>query len=335
MMDSTETPPFVIGPDDLSATEHGAVLERALVAPADVVSLEVTGAGAVQCLQGLLTSDIETPGEGSFTYGATLTAKGMILCDMWVERLGGRVVLSVPRTGKDALVGVLSQFLPPRLAKFTDRSEDISVLRVTGPHAREVAAAAGVAVPEPGCVAAAIAGPAAVHVACPSEIAPFALQVTVQRSDVEHVSTLLAEAGAHRGSAQALELARILVGWPRLGAETDAKTLPQEVRFDENGGVSYTKGCYTGQETVARVHFRGHPNRYLAGLLWHATPDPTDPSVLQNDHKRGRVTSMVWTPQMDRWMGLAVVRREIEEDELVDAAGAAAEIVPLPFDPLA
>ena len=331
-MNSTASPPFVIGPDDLSATEHAAVLERALVARADVASLEVTGPGVVQCLQGLLTSDLETPGEGSLTYGATLTAKGMILCDMWVERTSGRAMLSVPSTGKDALVGVLSQFLPPRLAKFTDRSADIAVLRVAGPRAHEVAAAAGVAVPEPGCVAAAIAGAAAVRVARPSETAPFALQITVQRSDVERVSTLLAEAGALRGSAHALELARILVGWPRLGMETDAKTLPQEVRLDEIGGVSYTKGCYTGQETVARVHFRGHPNRYLVGLLWHATPDPTDPSIQQNDHARGRVTSMVWTPQMDRWIGLAVVRREIEEDELVDAAGAAAEIVPLPFD---
>ena len=331
-MDSTGSLPFVIGPDDLSATEHGAVLERALVAPADVASIEVTGSGAVRCLQGMLTSDIETPGEGSFTYGATLTAKGMILCDVWVEREGGRAVLSVPRVGKDVLVGVLSQFLPPRLAKFADRSDDVAVLRVTGPRAQEVAAAAGVAVPEPGCVAAAIAGPAAVRVARPSETAPFTLQVTVQRSDVERVSTLLAEAGALRGSAHALELARILVGWPRLGTETDAKTLPQEVRLDEIGGVSYTKGCYTGQETVARVHFRGHPNRYLMGLLWHATPDPTNPSIQQNDHTRGRVTSMVWTPQLDRWIGLGVVRREIEEDQLVDAAGAAAEIVPLPFD---
>lgn len=331
-MDSTGSPPFVIGPDDLPATEHDAVLERAVVAPADVASLEVTGSGVVQCLQGLLTSDIETPGEGSLTYGATLTANGMILCDMWVERAGGRAALSVPRAGKDPLVGVLSQYLPPRLAKFTDRSDDIAVLRLAGPRAQEVAAAAGVAVPEPGCVAATIVGPIAVHVARPNDAAPFALQLTVQRSDMERVSTLLAEAGALRGSLHALELARILVGWPRLGTETDAKTLPQEVRLDEIGGVSYTKGCYTGQETVARVHFRGHPNRYLVGLLWHATPDPADPSIRQNDHTRGRVTSMVWTPQMDRWIGLAIVRREIEQDELVDAAGAAAEIVSLPFD---
>src|SRR5204863_149594 len=77
----------------------------------------------------------------------------------------------------------------------------------------------------------------------------------------ERLAGRLAAAGAVEAEPAMLELARILAGWPRLGAEVDDKTIPQEVRFDEIGGVSYTKGCYTGQETVARLHFRGHANR--------------------------------------------------------------------------
>ena len=73
-------------------------------------------------------------------------------------------------------------------------------------------------------------------------------------------------AGATGGTSEDREAARILAGWPRLGAEIEERTLPQEVRYDEIGGVSYTKGCYTGQETVARLHFRGHTNRELRGL---------------------------------------------------------------------
>src|SRR5258708_9948328 len=76
-----------------------------------------------------------------------------------------------------------------------------------------------------------------------------------------------------------LELGRILAGWPRLGAEIDQKTLPQEVRYDDINGVSYTKGCYTGQETVSRLHFRGHTNRHLGGLLWQAAPDLERPEI--------------------------------------------------------
>src|SRR5207253_1404740 len=86
-------------------------------------------------------------------------------------------------------------------------------------------------------------------------------QVTVPVEQGELLAGRLAAAGAVEADPAMLELARILAGWPRLGAEVDEKTIPQEVRFDEIGGVSYTKGCYTGQETVARLHFRGRAGR--------------------------------------------------------------------------
>src|SRR5437773_2242912 len=127
-----------------------------------------------------------------------------------------------------------------------------------------------------------------------------------------------------------LELARILAGWPRLGAEVDDKTIPQEVRFDEIGGVSYTKGCYTGQETVARLHFRGHANRQLRGLLFDPEP-PAAPAqgwtaVMHLDREVGRVTSLAFVPESGvagagRWIGLAVIRREVASGAMVRAAG--------------
>src|ERR1051325_7798491 len=105
-----------------------------------------------------------------------------------------------------------------------------------------------------------------------TESAPFALQVTMPVAQRERLVGRLTDAGAIEAEPAMLELARILAGWPRLGAEVDEKTIPQEVRFDEIGGVSYTKGCYTGQETVARLHFRGHANRALRGLLFNSEP---------------------------------------------------------------
>src|SRR2546423_4526753 len=137
-----------------------------------------------------------------------------------------------------------------------------------------------------------------------------------------------------------LELARILAGWPRLGAEMDEKTIPQEVRFDDIGGVSYTKGCYTGQETVARLHFRGHPNRQLRGLLFDAEPPATPAqgwsAVTHLDRDVGRVTSLAFVPEpgvsgAGRWIGLAVIRREVAPGAMVRAAGRDARVVDLPF----
>ena len=99
----------------------------------------------------------------------------------------------------------------------------------------------------------------------------------------------LVAAGARPGDEGDHHAARILAGWPALGAEIDERTLPQEVRYDEIGGVSYTKGCYTGQETVARLHFRGHPNRELRGLWWRSDePERSTAAVARCCRASGR-----------------------------------------------
>ncbi|HVJ99486.1 MAG TPA: hypothetical protein VM365_01435, partial [Gemmatimonadales bacterium] len=104
---------------------------------------------------------------------------------------------------------------------------------------------------------------------------------------------------------------------------------PQEVRYDEIGGVSYTKGCYTGQETVARLHFRGHTNRELRGLAWREPGAPDGRGVLAGDKEVGTVRSTLTVD--GRTLGLAIVRREIEPGTDVVAGGREARVVQLPF----
>src|SRR3989449_4137855 len=132
---------------------------------------------------------------------------------------------------------------------------------------------------------------------------PFVVQLTAPPPEAAALAVRLVAAGAVEADPVALELARILAGWPRLGAEVDEKTIPQEVRYDEIGGVSYTKGCYTGQETVARLHFRGHTNRQLRGLLFDVEPPaaPADgwSAVTHLDRDVGRVTSVAWVPRSE------------------------------------
>ena len=113
-------------------------------------------------------------------------------------------------------------------------------------------AGGGLAGPEAGHGAGSEGADRPAFVARPRNAGPFALELHVEAARAQALEQRLAAAGAVPAQPPALELARVLAGWPRLGAEIDEKSLPQEVRYDELDGVSYTKGCYTGQETVAR-----------------------------------------------------------------------------------
>jgi folate-binding protein YgfZ len=289
----------------------------------------------------LLTSDIEKPGDGAFVYGALLTPKGMIVVDGWAARLGPRVRFTVPAEGRERALTILQRSVPPRLARSADRTDDMTVLRITGAHAAAVMAAAGLPMPHnPNRVLETTVGDMPLEVARAPESAPFLLQITVASQYRDAVIERLVRGGAHPGPPAALELARILAGWPRLASEVDEKTIPQELRFDEIGGVSYTKGCYTGQETVSRLHFRGHANRHLRGLLFETDP-PAAPAtgwsaVIDDERDVGRVTSIAWLPDgggslMGRWIGLAVLRREVPVGAVVRASGREARVVDLPF----
>src|SRR5207248_603121 len=255
----------------------------------------------VTAAQGLLTNDVEKPGDGAFVYGALLTPKGMIVVDAWVARLGATMSFAVAAEGRERALAIFTRSVPPRLARLADRTTELAVYRLAGPNALAVAEAAGLPVPSaPGRVLA-VPAPGTSEVARATEAAPFTLQLTFPTAETEVLTARLTAAGAVPADAATLELARVLAGWPRLGAEVDDKTIPQEVRYDELGGVSYTKGCYTGQETVSRLHFRGHTNRYLRGLLFDAEPPATPAdgwsSVTHLDRDVGRVTSLAWVPE--------------------------------------
>src|SRR5947209_4130703 len=327
--------PGEINPGLVTALQTAAVVCRA-----ETGVLTLTGPGAVTCFQGLLTNDVELPGDGSFVYGALLTPKGMIVVDGWAARIDTTVTYTVPADGRDRALAIFTRSVPPRLARVTDGSADLVTYRVAGPRALAVAGAAGLALPNaPGRV---LRGgtPDGVETARGTDGAPFVLQITAPAPAAALLADRLRTAGAVPAGPAALELLRVLAGWPRLGAEMDEKTIPQEVRFDEIGGVSYTKGCYTGQETVARLHFRGHANRQLRGLLFDPEP-PAAPAqgwtaVVHLDHDVGRVTSLAFVPEAGvsgagRWIGLAVIRREVAPGAMVRAAGRDARVVDLPF----
>jgi folate-binding protein YgfZ len=309
----------------LDRVRHGATI----VATTPAV-FRVQGPGALACLQGLLTNDLEKPGDGSIVYGALLTPKGMIVVDAWVLRQGDLFTLIVPPSGRAQAQELFTRQLPPRLARATDLTGHATVAWLVGGHGFQVLAKSAVGAPESAGRVVSIGGELSpVAIALAPESAPFVALLVGQTPAVEPVLGRLVAAGAVPGEECDLHALRLLYGWPALGVEIDERTLPQEVRYDEIGGVSYTKGCYTGQETVARLHFRGHTNRELRGLRWSDAEPLEGRAVVHGERDVGSVRSTLTLE--DRVLGLGLLRREVSPGETVVAGGRRATVVALPF----
>jgi folate-binding protein YgfZ len=140
---------------------------------------------------------------------------------------------------------------------------------------------------------------------------------------------LLAEEPAERGDPAAWEVARVEAGLPAYGSEFDASSMPAEAGLVERA-VSFSKGCYPGQEPVARLHYRGHANRGLRGLAFEDGLAEPGAEVAAGGRAVGRVTTAVESPQHGP-IALAILRREVEDGQRVLAGGRPATVRPLPF----
>jgi folate-binding protein YgfZ len=312
----------------LDALRRGTATARS---PAAVFVLR--GPGTVQCLQGIFTNDVVKPGDHALVFGAFLTPKGMIVADGWVFRLPDRTLVITSPAAREPLEQIFQKSLPPRLARVDPVGAEYGVLWTMGPRAADLGTTLGLAVPErPGSVAPLGPGPGAPIAGRPAQAAAFGMLFLGVPAALDPIEAAFRGAGAIAGGDTALAAAHILTGWPRLGIEIGERTLPQEVRFEALGGVSFTKGCYTGQETVARLHFRGHTNRDLRGLEWDAPEAPTDDLVLTSDGREiGILTSVLDTPSGQ--LGLGLIRREVPDGATVVAGGSPATVVSLPFHP--
>ena len=149
-------------------------------------------------------------------------------------------------------------------------------------------------------------------------------------ADTERLTAALTARGAEPATEDDAEVTRVERGRPRFGVELDDSVIPQEAGLNDRA-VSFTKGCYVGQETVARLFYRGKPNRHLRGLKLSAPVAPG--AELKLGAKAvGRLGSCVESPRHGT-IGLAIVRREAEPGATlaVGEDGTTAELVELPF----
>jgi tRNA-modifying protein YgfZ len=148
----------------------------------------------------------------------------------------------------------------------------------------------------------------------------------------ETVRETLLSVGAQPVSTEAAEIVRVEHGRPRYGVDLDETVIPQEAGLNERA-VSFTKGCYVGQETVARLYYKGKPNRHLRGLRL-SEPVAVGAELHLGERSVGRLSSSVLSP-VHGSIGLALVRREAEPGSTVSIGehGASAEVTEPPFQP--
>jgi folate-binding protein YgfZ len=339
-----------VGSPDTTAPAPGPIVPRGRVSPAeraalathaaviarsDLARFRLTGGGRVACLQGLVTCDVDKLGDDSHAFGALLTAKGMIVSPLWVMRIADAFLLEAPAGAAAEIAALFERSLPPRLCRYEVTTAETASVGVYGPAAADaLAAAAGSPGPSAvGRIAHLGHGGSAVVAARTVARGLDGFDCLVPTDAADGLVKRLARAGAAPVTGALLEERRILAGFPRLGAEIDEKTLPQEVRLDELGAVSYTKGCYLGQETVARVHFRGHANRYLAGVAMERVPDALPVELSAGERPAGRLTSACWWEAGGCFAGLAVLRRDLRPGATVHADdGSPGTVHELPWE---
>jgi tRNA-modifying protein YgfZ len=286
--------------------------------------LRIGGPDGAEYLQGQLTSDVEAlvPGEGQ--YAALLDRKGHMQSDMRVLRVGlEEILLGLEALAADAVLRHLTMYSIGRDVSVADAREELSVLSLIGPRSVELAGTA--ALPEDACEVARVAG-----VACIAVGSGPGLDLIVAAAERDRLRGALLEAGAVEVSPAAAEILRIEAGVPRYGAEMGAETMPAEAGIVERA-VSFTKGCYIGQETVARLHYKGKPNRHLRGLRLSAPAEP-GAALMLGEKEVGRLGSAAVSPALGP-IGLAILRREAEPgaEVLVGEDGVTAEVTAVPF----
>ena len=286
-------------------------------------TLAVTGSEAAEYLQGQLTNEIEVLAPGEGTYAALLDRKGHMQGDMRVLRLEHGLRLETEAVAADAVLRHLSMYKIGRDVAVDEVSGELAIVSVIGPGAGELALG-GPLGPEHAHRRVEIGGAAALAVATDG-----GLDLIFEPGDLEATIAALQAAGVEPVSEPAVEIIRVEAGRPRFGREMTTATMPAEAGINERA-VSFNKGCYIGQETVARLHYKGRPNRRLRGLELSAPAASGDPIRL-GDRELGAIGTAVLSPAHGP-IALAIVRREGELGTLVEVGGAAeARIVDLPF----
>lgn len=310
--------------------ECGAFHEAcALALRADRCSVIVTGERRAEMLNGLITNQVIELGHTG-RHALLLNRKGRVLTDLRVLPRFADLLLDLPRAGSENLLAAFQKYLPPIYAGFEDASESLGQVGLYGPQAPTTFAVLGFRAPDEhlGVSEIEIAN-APVLLIRNHRLARDGIEIIAPRNSLPDLIDLLLpvvrEHGGRAVGSRALEVARVESGIPLYGVDVSQENLTRETGL-EGEAVSFDKGCYLGQEIVARVHFRGQVKRMLRTLRFYRSATPLQApegegelpapgaTLRGRDGELGIVTSSVRSPRIGP-IGLGYLRTEVALSE--------------------
>jgi folate-binding protein YgfZ len=287
--------------------------------------VEVRGEDRAAFVNNFVTNNVVALGVGQSCEAFLLTGQAKIVARLRAHSLEDRLWLDADPLLAGKIIGHLERFVITERVEFVDQTEPYGLIRLRGPRAQEIVAILRGGEAAPGLVVLSHARVDVVDLVMPGAGAPG-------------VWRRLLNGGATPAGQEAYEVLRLEDGEPEYGRDMDETNLPQELGRDEQA-ISFTKGCYLGQETVARIKAYGHVNRRLVGLRLDGTePAPPGTRVLRDGQEVGRVTSSDVSPCLGCAIALATLRRGHEGPGTRVELGTSpkvltGEVVQLPFVP--
>ncbi len=309
----------------LPAAEYRAITEACgAVDRSERGKLALTGGDAKAFLQGQVSNDVESLSPGTGCYAAFLTPKGKMLGDIRILDADPELLLDTERVALQALFNMIRRFSVGYDVQLHKRTLECGLVSLIGPDTDSVLAAPDLGDREHANAPVTLAGIDARAIRT-----DVGIDLLCESSQTQALSAALQDAGGVPVSEASAECLRVEHGRPRYGVDLDDTVIPQEAGLNERA-VSFTKGCYVGQETVARLHYRGKPNRHLRGLRLSEAA-ATGGEVRLGERVVGRLGSVARSPRFGP-IALALVRREAGVgSQVLVGEGVAAEVVELPF----
>ncbi len=318
-----------------AAREQAAFLDRS-----GGGRLAISGRDRASYLQGLLTNDIAALTPGTGCYAAYLTAQGRMITDMHVYEVGDLILMTLPGDVKDAMLARLDELIFSEDVRLADMTGAVAQVGVVGP--RSAALVADVVSDAPvdrlqslvdhGNLRATWSG-TPVIVARTSDTGEPGFDLFPMAERCAAIVDALRVRAVPELTASEADALRIEAGIPRFHRDMDEQTIPLEA--DLASAISFTKGCYVGQEVIVRVLHRGHGRvaRKLVGLRVDARQVPAAGAVVHAaDRVIGHVTSATLSPRLDQPIALAYLHRDfIEPGTVVSVGAASATVTALPF----
>jgi folate-binding protein YgfZ len=319
---------------DDPAAEYAALRrEAALVDLGFRTVVRATGPDRVAFLQGMLTNDVAALAPGAGCAALLLTIQGRVTADLRVAATADALLLDVDVRARADLLAALERLVIADDVELAEAETPLALIGLEGPGAQALVPAAS-DLAAWGHVETEVGG-VAVRAVRASEVRGPGVVLHVPAARAVAVWDHLARAGARACGMEAVEGRRVELGVPRIGLDMDGSTLALELPVEE--AVSQTKGCYLGQEVVARGTARGHVNRRLVALTLEG-PEPSRGAALTRDGKEvGRLTTVARAFGADTLAALGFVRREHWEPgtQLAVAHGHAVTLARVAEVPLA